>query len=578
VTGNNNRSAVCCCHSHLHRLLAQKTQQIISLNHNLLTSTTIGCRDSLNLGQIADSQQSKSMATSSSDGVGSILIIPDVPLGLDFGINCMNFETGPKFKGLSTIPDGLHFIYHSTGMAARQGFFWRAQPNEIAVRQWDSREEHICSSNKLSADSLATLVQQLNSGDLNGNLGPYQVAEHHVWLNLSCFIHEGVLLKANCPIGEIIYPSEAHDLETLNIPNSSTKQQKSGNHDQKLRANKFTSPIEGNFARFVKIDACEVKLRDTLYESADHSSRARDLTSLYIDKSLVLNDLVATEYNNNWENILGELQLSFLLFLLVFCYDSLEHWKRLVDTICRSEKALISKPDFTVAFIRILYEQLNFSPADFFANELSKDNFLRPAMSRLFENLKQPAGVLNSSVQEHRKRLLTFFQKKFDLFQDSGEEWKLGMKFMNLNCDELNSGDEDKPTVVDASEFEASNSRIKYESDCETIHVVKDMTTPTEEILSMGPLEPEPVGTEERMTPLQLEIAMFSWRYPNLYDSMCVGGLNEDFEMAAVRVLFEMDMAAATEDGSILSDALNLARLESKLFLEEEVSKRTIIM
>lgn len=517
------------------------------------------------------------MATSSFDGGGSILIIPDVPLGLDFGINCMNFETGPKFKGLSTIPDGLHFIYHSTGMAARQGFFWRAQPNEVAVRQWDSREEHICSSNKLSADSQATLVQQLNSGDLNSNLGPYQVAEHHVWLNLSCFIHEGVLLKANCPIGEIIYPSEAHDLENLNIPNSSTTHKKSGKHDDKLRPTKFSSPIEGNFARFVKIDASEVKLRDNLYESLDHNTRARDLTSLYIDKSLVLDDLVATEYDKNWENILGELQLSFLLFLLVFCYDSLEHWKKLVDTICRSEKALISKPEFTVAFIRILYEQLNFSPADFFANELSKDNFLRPAMSCLFDNLKQPAGVLNSSVQEHRKRLLTFFQKKFDLFQDTGEEWKLGVKFMNLNCDEHNTGDEDRPTVVDATEFEASNSRINDESDCHThISAVTVMTAPIDEI---RPVDlSEPVDTKKPMTHLQLEVAMFSWRYPNLYDSMCVGGLNEDFEMAAMRVLSEMDMAASTENSTSLTDALKLARLESKLFLEEEVSKRTVIV
>lgn len=506
------------------------------------------------------------MATFVSDGDGSILVISNVPQGLDFGINCMSFETGPKFKGLSSIPDGLHFIYHSAGMAARQGFFWRAQPNEVAVREWDSTEEHICSANKLSKDSLSTLVQQLKNGDLNSYLGPYQVAEHHIWLNLSCFMNEKVLLKANCPIEEIVYPSEAHDLETLSISNSSNKHMKSANIQPKV-----ASRTEGNFARFVNIGAAEVRLRDNLYESTDHNRRARDLTSLYIDKSLILDDLVEREYESNWENILGELQLSFLLFLLVFCYDSLEHWKKLVDTICRSEKTLITKPEFTVAFIRILYEQLNFSPADFFANELSKDNFLRPAISSLFENLKQPAGVLNSSVIEHKRRLLTFFQKKFDLFQDPGEEWKLGSKFTDLNCDEHNSGDEDKPTVVDASEFEASNYRIGVEIDNEThINKVIDMTAPVE-VDSSGP-----AGTDKPMTSVQIEIAMFSWRYPNLFDSMRAGGLNEDFEMAAVRILSEMDTAAVTENSSILTDALKLARLESKLFLEEEVTKRII--
>jgi hypothetical protein len=48
-------------------------------------------------------------------GSGSVLIIPDVPIGLDFGINCLSFETGPKFRGMSLIPQGLHFVYHSTG-------------------------------------------------------------------------------------------------------------------------------------------------------------------------------------------------------------------------------------------------------------------------------------------------------------------------------------------------------------------------------------------------------------------------------------------------------------------------------
>jgi hypothetical protein len=49
-------------------------------------------------------------------------------------------------------------------MAARQGFFWRAGLNEVAVRSWNSFEEHICASNVLSDDSMDTLLQQLSRG------------------------------------------------------------------------------------------------------------------------------------------------------------------------------------------------------------------------------------------------------------------------------------------------------------------------------------------------------------------------------------------------------------------------------
>ena len=169
-----------------------------------------------------DVQYSQSV---SSNGVGSVLIIPDVPLGLDFGIDCMSFETGPKFRGISMIPQGLHFVYHSTGMAARQGFFMRAGASDVVVRQWDSFEEHICSTNTLSDESMLTLMLQLRMGDLNSSLGPYPVAEHHIWQNLSCFILENVLLRASCQRGQvledkrnnILRPDTRHFLASTNL-------------------------------------------------------------------------------------------------------------------------------------------------------------------------------------------------------------------------------------------------------------------------------------------------------------------------------------------------------------------------
>jgi A1 cistron-splicing factor AAR2 len=478
--------------------------------------------------------------SSANGGSNSILIIPDVPIGLDFGINCMSFETGPKFRGMSMIPQGLHFIYHSTGMAARQGFFWRAGVNDVAVRPWDSFEEHICPTNKLSEDSMYTLLQQLGRGDLNNNLGPYPLADHHVWLNMSCFISENVLLRANCPIAEIVYPSEADDLVSLKALNRPGK-----NFEPMVsKQEKDKTLLQGNFAKFVDITAAEVNLRDTINVSSNLEDRGRNLTSLYLDKSSVLDNLVEKSYDFSWENILGEMQLSFILFLLIFCHDALEHWKRLVDTICRSEVALIDKPEFAIAFMRILYEQLNFSPQDFFANELSKDNFLRPAISSLFEILNQPKGVINSSVREHKKRLLNFFRKKFNIFLDSENE---DDSFKNTSIsDNYNLVDEDKPVVVSIEDITALGIDINLDQEpinTMEIEETKDINIELKEIAIDFNNDNHKVDLPA-LTPSEIELGMFSWRYPNLYDALVACGLNEDLEMAAVRILEEADQVS----------------------------------
>ena len=149
---------------------------------------------------------------------GAVIVIPDVPLGLDVGVDCLSFETGPKFRGIGLIPSGLHFLYHSMGMSGRQGFFFRiTATNDVLIRPWDAYQEVICSHCNLSEASQSNLLRDLQRGELNDNLGPYPVAEHHVWSNLSCFIDDHVLLRAQCEVGEVIHGSEAtEDFVKLN--------------------------------------------------------------------------------------------------------------------------------------------------------------------------------------------------------------------------------------------------------------------------------------------------------------------------------------------------------------------------
>ena len=43
---------------------------------------------------------------------GSILVVLDMPVGSEFGIDCNSWETGHKFKGIKMIPPGFHYIHY----------------------------------------------------------------------------------------------------------------------------------------------------------------------------------------------------------------------------------------------------------------------------------------------------------------------------------------------------------------------------------------------------------------------------------------------------------------------------------
>ena len=89
---------------------------------------------------------------------GAILVVPDGPSGIDFGIDSISYTTGANFRGLSCLPSGIHFVYYSTGLGARQGFFINSKKGDMHVRPWHSSNEEIMSSNTLPDDATQNLV------------------------------------------------------------------------------------------------------------------------------------------------------------------------------------------------------------------------------------------------------------------------------------------------------------------------------------------------------------------------------------------------------------------------------------
>lgn len=211
------------------------------------------------------------------------------------------------------------------------------------------------------------------------------------WKNLTAFITKNVLLRAHCNLDSRILPGDS-DPEFIGAEMKV--------HDASME--------------FVDISAAEDKIREEVLGS---NKSPQLLTSISMDKSTVMKYCCHHEYDDGWKGMIGELQLAFLLFMQLFSYPALNQWKVLIDAICHSEQLLVENESLTIAFLRVFYEQLNFSPSDFFTTELSKENFLCPALSTLFHVLS--AKGLSDSVREHRKRLFTFVQKKFGLFEEA---------------------------------------------------------------------------------------------------------------------------------------------------------------
>jgi hypothetical protein len=74
--------------------------------------------------------------------------------------------------------------------------------------------------------------------------------------------------------------------------------------------------------------------------------------------------------------LLGELQYSFVTFLLGADYEGFEQWKGLVSLIASCDEAMLKMPEFYVEFINVIQFQFKQVPEDFFQDIISGENFM----------------------------------------------------------------------------------------------------------------------------------------------------------------------------------------------------------
>jgi len=327
---------------------------------------------------------------------GAFLIVDDMPQGTEFGVDYASWSIGPKFRGLKMIPPGLHFVFYSAvskegTVAPRTGFFHCFKEKEILVKRYDTLQETIVDSDT-----------QYQPKCIDTMLAPYPYHHYHRWCSLTTHVTSTTVTRVQpqCKLIQAATP-------LLTNPDAAQDVARATSVEDKLDANFIQD--DSQIMRFCKVDR----------KRATAGFSAAQLTQFYMDTTSSLNSLI--EHSGSEEELLGELQVAFIVFLLGHVYSAFDQWKRLVDTICRAQQSLSERPNFYKAFIRTLHYHLKETPSDFFVDIVSRNNFLVTTLKLLFEGLREEEGVsgeLRSRGDKFRAHLEKYYSWDFSYCED----------------------------------------------------------------------------------------------------------------------------------------------------------------
>ena len=118
--------------------------------------------------------------------------------------------------------------------------------------------------------------------------------------------------------------------------------------------------------------------------------------------SRTLDHVLTVYFDNIQEDLLGDLQLAYVLFQHIHCFSSMEHWRDLVAMLCNTERqGVTDKMDLFTSFLKIFSVQIVTMERDFFDDaELSSGSFLLPSLKQLVSTL---SGVQVLSEEDNHK-------------------------------------------------------------------------------------------------------------------------------------------------------------------------------
>lgn len=339
---------------------------------------------------------------------GAKLILLDVPTGTDIGIDMKSWNTGNNFKGIKMIPPGVHFVHYSAvnklgEMAPRIGFFHDFKEYEFLVRKWDSKEEDI-SLESIPEETIERLKDNLK--ELDRYLGPYPYEIWKQWKELSSRITESLVTRCSPLCGYVRSALELENCSDALRPRggeSNSKRRRSGrltmeDKEEELLPNLKPKP------------GTELRLTEIPDKHYPDDATPSEITRHSLDSSYVIHTIL--KKLREPVEIIGEMQLTFVCFLVGQSLDAFEQWKKLVTLICGVDKAIPQYRSIYMEFLQILEIELLYVPEEVLCDIVASNNFVYHNLCKLFGNIESNSEV-DGRLKSYAKRLQDRLTAKF---------------------------------------------------------------------------------------------------------------------------------------------------------------------
>jgi len=391
---------------------------------------------------------------------GATFIFLDVPEGTEFGMDCNVWTLGPKFKGVKMIPPGLHFIHFSPvsrtsdgDVGHRSGFFYDFKGEEVVVRTWNREEEtmRFIDESCLRGDgnSPSRFDSTARKRELDPFLAPYPYENHKKWISLTNHASFNLAASLSPTSGLISSFSELVAEEKFHQKNvhRKNKMEEDGAKEQPGPAGGDTAPsavdeaksncenAEDKLPKMTSVSGTPMRFHAIPKNACiPRGATPAEVTRLSLDKTPLFEQILREDFSDVTADLLGELQLAFVVFLFGRVYDGFEQWKQLTHLLCDSAASSAARhPSLYADFITVLYFQTREIPEDFFLDIVTRENFLTSTLCSLFVNVAE-ADSLDVALKNKAEKFKTYLTKKF--------KW---------NFDETDLDDE-QPVVVELSE------------------------------------------------------------------------------------------------------------------------------
>jgi len=271
----------------------------------------------------------------------------------------------------------------------------------------------------LSRDDASAYVRGVRDFEFDANLGAYPLdGGLKKWIGLSCFLSPSLVSRLQ-PIGaQIMATGKA--LTTEERRQIEEAMEEMGVAEERREEELGSEALRPE-------TQCYYTAIPSPQTSLSKPYTPAQLTALHMDKSAILERMIAEAYEGNETLLLGELQYSFICFLLGQSYEGFEQWKKLVTLALTCEGAVYDterRGQLWSSLLSLLKLQLSEAPEEFFIDLVEGENFLHHSLCDFFEIVadERAGGDLQEQAEEFKAFVEDRFGIPFDFTTSQLEE------------------------------------------------------------------------------------------------------------------------------------------------------------